>query len=67
MVVDMALVPVAVAVPLRVNLVEEEVAALIPMPILVSLDSEYHRLTMEETVLMILHKEQARQVCYFYR
>jgi len=70
MVVDTALVPVVAAVTIRIILVEEEeeeVAALIPMPIMVSLDSVYHRLKMEDTVIIILHKEQVRQVCYFYR
>jgi len=54
---DTALVPVAAEVVALAHQEEEEEVALIPTPITISVDSLYHRVKMEERVLIMLHRD----------
>jgi len=55
---DTALVPVAAEVVALAHHQEEEgEVALIPTPITISVDSLYHRVKMEERVLIIIHRD----------
>jgi len=65
--VDTALVPVAAEVVLVARQEEEEVAALILMPITISVGSLYHRVKMEERLIVINHREKEHQAYYFYK